>query len=51
LEMEDEGEGKYNAIIIIRCRREQVLDIIEYVRNRFPNVSVSYEISHEEWLE
>gem|GEM_PF-2951973 len=40
--------NEYDAVIIIRCRREHVLDIIEYVKERFPYVSVTYEVSYEE---
>lgn len=48
LEVEYQRESEHNAIVIIKCRREQVLDIIEHVKSRFPNVSVSYEIPYEE---
>ncbi|MCX8170681.1 MAG: hypothetical protein N3E47_01735 [Candidatus Bathyarchaeota archaeon] len=48
MEMEYQSEGDYDVIIIIKCRREQVLDIIEHVKSRFPDISVSYEIPYED---
>lgn len=33
-----------DAVIFIRCRRGQVLEIIEHVKSRFPDVEVSYEV-------
>lgn len=41
---------KHDAIVIIGCRRDQVLEIIEHVKTRFPDVEVSYEVLHEEIL-
>ncbi|MBS7640871.1 MAG: hypothetical protein QXJ19_04955 [Candidatus Bathyarchaeia archaeon] len=39
---------KHNAIVIIGCRRDQVLEIIEHIKSKFPDVEVSYEVLHEE---
>jgi hypothetical protein len=40
--------SKYDAVIIISCRREQVLEIIDYVKKKFSDVEVTYEVSQEE---
>jgi len=34
----------FEAVIIIRCRKSQVLEIIEHVKSKFRDVDVSYEI-------
>jgi len=34
----------FDAIVIIRCRKDQVLEIIEHVKSRFKDVDVSYEV-------
>ncbi|MEM1515317.1 MAG: hypothetical protein QXT26_07770 [Thermoproteota archaeon] len=44
------NENKCDAIIIISCKKEQVLAIIEYVKARFPEVEVNYEVLREEIL-
>jgi hypothetical protein len=41
-------ESRYDAVIIISCRKKQVLEIIDYVRRRFPDIKVTYEVSQEE---
>lgn len=45
-----ENKNEYDAVIIIGCRREQVLEIIEYVKARFPDVEVRYDVIREEHL-
>lgn len=40
----------YDAIIIIGCKKEQVLAIIEHVKAKFPEVKVRYEVLREEIL-
>ncbi len=35
----------FDAIVIVRCRKDQVLEIIEYVKSRFQDVDVSYEVA------
>lgn len=44
------SQDKYDAVVIIGCKREQVLEIISYIRERFPDVEVSYEVIREEIL-
>jgi hypothetical protein len=34
----------FDAIVVIRCRKDQVLEIIEHLKSRFKNVDVSYEV-------
>jgi hypothetical protein len=34
----------FDAVVIIRCRKDQVLEIIEHVKNKFKDVDVSYEV-------
>ena len=43
-------EDGRDAVIIIGCRREQVLEIVEHVKARFPDVEVKYEVFREEIL-
>lgn len=43
-------KDRRDAVIIVGCRREQVLEIIEYIRAKFPDIEVSYEILREEIL-
>jgi|GEM_PF-1824499 len=38
------GREAHDAIILIKCRRSMVLEIIEHVKSRFPDVEVSYEV-------
>lgn len=45
-----EERSRCDAVIIIGCRREQVLEIIEHVKSRFPEIEVRYEIVREEVL-
>lgn len=42
--------NKYDAVVIISCKKEEVLEIIEYIRARFPNIEVNYEVLLEEIL-
>ncbi|MEM1581635.1 MAG: hypothetical protein QXK89_03875 [Candidatus Bathyarchaeia archaeon] len=37
-----------DAIVVILCNRKQVIEIIEHVKNRFPDVEVNYEVFQEE---
>lgn len=41
-------EDKRNAVIIINCRKGQVLEIIEHIKAKFPDVEVTYEVLREE---
>jgi hypothetical protein len=34
----------FDAVVIIRCKKSQVLEIIEHVKSRFRDVDVSYEV-------
>jgi hypothetical protein len=45
-----DGNEKHDAVVIISCRRDQVLEIIEYVKARFPDVEFSYEALREETI-
>jgi hypothetical protein len=38
------GTEMFDAIIVIRCRKDQVLEIIEHVKSRFKDVDVTYEV-------
>lgn len=39
---------KRDAIILISCEKRQVMDIIEHVKERFPDVEAIYEVIQEE---
>ncbi|MEM2673939.1 MAG: hypothetical protein QXG34_04375 [Candidatus Bathyarchaeia archaeon] len=39
--------SEYDTIVIINCKREQVLEIIEHLRERFSNIEITYEVFHE----
>lgn len=43
-------ESKHDAVVIIGCRKEQVLEIIEHVRVKFPDVEIRYEVFREEFI-
>lgn len=43
-------QKRHDAVVIIGCKREQVFEIIEYVKARFPDIEVSYEVFREEIL-
>ncbi len=34
----------FDAVVVIKCHKNQVLEIIEYVKSRFKDVDVSYEV-------
>ena len=34
----------FDAVVVIRCRKNQVLEIIEFIKSRFKDVDVSYEV-------
>jgi len=34
----------FEAVIVIRCKKSQVLEIIEHVKSKFRDVDVSYEV-------
>jgi len=44
------GNEKHDAVVIISCRSDQVLEIIEYVEARFPDVEFSYGVLREETI-
>ncbi|MEM2320269.1 MAG: hypothetical protein QXS79_00055 [Candidatus Bathyarchaeia archaeon] len=43
-------KDRHDAVIIVGCRREQVLEIIEHIKAKFPDIEASYEILREEIL-
>jgi len=43
-----EKRKRYDAIILISCERGQVMDIIEHIKKRFPDVEAAYEVIQEE---
>ncbi|MEM1550744.1 MAG: hypothetical protein QXR13_02280 [Candidatus Bathyarchaeia archaeon] len=45
-----EDESKHDAVMIIGCRREQFLEIIEHVKKKFPDVKDSCGVLREEVL-
>jgi hypothetical protein len=34
----------FEVVIIIRCKKKQVLEIIEHVKSKFQDVDISYEV-------
>lgn len=43
-----EMHKRYDAIILISCERRQVMDIIEHIKKKFPDVEAVYEVIQEE---